>query len=81
MNRKVSLNLCIKVIKKKKKKKTAYKWSPFSIFAPEGHLDRVLVSCPLVKCLAGLERGTVQVQAYCTLSVADIFHTMQTNGV
>lgn len=59
----------------------SYKWSPFSVFAPEGHFDCVLVSCPLVKSLAGLKRGAVQVQTHCTLCVADIFHAMQTDGI
>lgn len=68
--------VCIKAIKK-----DPYKWSPLSIFAPEGHLDSVLVPRPLVKALADLERGTVQVQTDCALRVADIFHTMQANGV
>lgn len=51
------------------------------MFAPEGHLDSVPVPRPLVKGLAGLERGTVQVQTDCALSVAAVFHTMQANGV
>lgn len=59
----------------------AYKWSPLSEFAPEGHLDSVFVPRPLVKGLAGLEGGAVQVQTDCTFCVADIFHTMQANGV
>lgn len=61
----------------KSHKKIPYKWSPLSVFAPEGHLDGVLVPRSLVKGLAGLEGGTVQVQADCDLRVADIFHTMQ----
>lgn len=67
--------VCIKAIK------VPYKWSPLSIFAPEGHLDSVPVSCPLVEGLAGLKRWAVQVQTDRTLCVADIFHTMQANGV
>lgn len=66
---------------KQKKKKVPYIWSPLSKFAPEGHLDSVLVPCPLVKGLAHLERGTVQVQADCALCVADVFHTVQAYGI
>lgn len=62
-------------------KKVPYKRSPLSKFAPECHLDSRPVPCPLVKGLAGLERGTVQVQTDSTLCVAGIFHTMQANGV
>lgn len=67
--------VCIKVIKE------SYKWSPLSIFAPEGHLDGIPMAWPLVKGLAGLKWWTVQVQTDCALCVADIFHTMQANGV
>lgn len=56
-------------------------WSPLSIFAPEGHLDSVLVPRSLVKGLARLERGAVEMQAGCALCVADILHTVQANGV
>lgn len=66
---------CIKVIQ------VSYKWSPLSVFAPEGHLDSVPVPCPLVEGMAGLKRWAVQVQTDCALCVADIFHTMQANGV
>lgn len=69
------VSVCVQAIK------VPYKWSPVSVFAPEGHLHRVPVSCPLVKGLAGLKRGAVQVQTDCALCVADIFHTMQANGV
>lgn len=58
-----------------------YVWSPLSKFAPEGHLDSVLVPRPLVKGLARLERGAVEVQADCALRVADILHAVQANGV
>lgn len=78
LNRKRFFYICIKAIWNKN---VPYKWSPLSIFAPEGHLDSVLVPRPLVKGLAGLERGAVQVQAGCALRVADIFHTMQADGV
>lgn len=62
-------------------KKASYKWSPLAKSAPEGHLDSVRVPCPLVKGLAGLERGAVQVQTDCALCVAHILHTVQANGV
>lgn len=68
-------HVCIKVMK------VPYKWSPLSVFAPEGHLDSVPVPCPLVEGLAGLKRWAVQVQTDCALCVADILHTMQANGV
>lgn len=50
-------------------------------FAVEGQLDCVLVARPLVKGLAGLERGAVQVQADSTLRMAAIFHPVQANVV
>lgn len=59
----------------------SYIWSLLSIFAPESHLDGVLVPRPLVKGLTRLERGAVQMQADCALCVADIFHAVQANGV
>ena len=61
--------------------KEPYKGSSLSISAPEGHFDSVLVPCPLVKGLTALERGAVQVQADGVLCMADIFHTMQADGV
>lgn len=64
-----------------KSQKVPYEWSPLSIFAPEGHLDSVLVPRPLVKGLARLERGAVEMQTGCALCVAGILHTMQANGV
>lgn len=51
------------------------------MFAPECHLDSVPVTCPLVKGLARLEGGAVQVQTDCTLGMAAIFHTMQAKGI
>lgn len=64
-----------------KSQKVPYEWSPLSIFAPEGHLDSVLVPRPLVKGLARLERGAVEMQTGCALCVAGILHTVQANGV
>lgn len=73
--------MCIFIECVLKPKNVSYKWSPLSKFAPESHLDTVFVARSLVKSLAGLEQGAVQVQTDCTLCVADIFHTMQANGV
>lgn len=61
--------------------KVTYKWGPCSVFAPEGHLDGVLMSCSLVKGLAGLKRRTVQVQTHRTLCVTDVLHAVQADGV
>lgn len=62
-------------------KVATYKRSPLSKFAPECHLNRVSMPCPLVKGLAGLEGRAVQVQTDSALSVADVLHTMQAQGI
>lgn len=57
------------------------KGCPLSKFAPESHLDDVLVACPLVERLALLERGAVQVQAGRTLCVTSVLNAVQADRV
>ena len=62
-------------------RKNAYRLSPLSKFAPERHLDSVLVSCALVKSLAGVEGGTVQVQTDRTVGVTVVLYSVQPKGI
>lgn len=58
-----------------------YTVSPFSKLTVEGHLDFVLVSSPLIKGVTAVEGWAVQMQAYSSLCVAYVLHTVQANGV
>ena len=55
------------------------KGSPLAILAPEGHFDRVPVTCVLVEGLTGLEGRGVEVQADAVICVAGVFHTVDSH--
>ena len=61
--------------------KNPYKGCSLSVFAPEGHLDYVLVAGSLVEGLALLERRAVKMQAGRAVSVTAVLHPVQAHGV